>query len=140
VIDPYFSGTKLAWLLDNVPGARARAERGELAFGTVDTWLVWQLTGNRTHVTDPSNASRTMLFNIHANDWDHELLKLLGVPRAILPDVHRRRTPSARCPLPSSAKRSSSAASPATSRRPCSDRCATAPARQRTPTAPAASC
>src|SRR5256885_1231879 len=88
VIDPYFSGTKLAWLLENVPGARARAERGELAFGTVDTWLVWQLTGNRTHVTDPSNASRTMLFNIHANDWDDELLKLLRVPRAILPDVH----------------------------------------------------
>src|ERR687883_6880 len=88
VIDPYFSGTKLAWLLDNVPGARARAERGELAFGTVDTWLVWQLTGNRTHVTDPSNASRTLLFNIHTNDWDEELMKLLRVPRALLPDVH----------------------------------------------------
>jgi glycerol kinase len=88
VIDPYFSGTKIAWLLDNVPGARARAERGELAFGTVDTWLVWHLTGNRTHVTDRSNASRTMLFNIHANDWDDELLALLRVPRAILPDVH----------------------------------------------------
>ena len=88
VIDPYFSGTKLAWLLDNVSGARARAERGELAFGTVDTWLVWQLTGNRTHVTDASNASRTMLFNIHTNDWDEELLKLLRVPRPILPDVH----------------------------------------------------
>src|SRR2546421_5195743 len=88
VIDPYFSGTKIAWLLDNVPGARARAERGELAFGTVDTWLVWQLTGNRTHVTDPSNASRTMLYNIHANEWDDELLRLLRVPRAILPDVH----------------------------------------------------
>ena len=88
VIDPYFSGTKISWLLDNVPGARARAERGELAFGTVDTWLVWQLTGNRTHVTDPSNASRTMLFNIHMGDWDEELLKLLRVPRAILPDVH----------------------------------------------------
>jgi glycerol kinase len=88
VIDPYFSGTKLAWLLDNVPGARSRAERGELAFGTVDTWLVWQLTGNRTHVTDPSNASRTLLFNIHMNDWDAELLSLLKIPRAILPEVH----------------------------------------------------
>src|SRR5881394_3120437 len=88
VIDPYFSGTKIAWLLDNVPGARGRAERGELAFGTVDTWLVWHLTGNRTHVTDPSNASRTMLFNIHMNDWDPELLSLLRVPRAMLPDVH----------------------------------------------------
>src|SRR5882672_471333 len=88
VIDPYFSGTKIGWLLDNVPGARPRAERGELAFGTVDTWLVWQLTGNRTHVTDVSNASRTLLFNIHMNDWDEELLSLLRVPRAILPDVH----------------------------------------------------
>jgi len=88
VVDPYFSGTKISWLLDNVPGARARAERGELAFGTVDTWLTWHLTGNRTHVTDVSNALRTMLFNIHMNEWDEELLQLLDVPRAILPDVH----------------------------------------------------
>jgi glycerol kinase len=88
VIDPYFSGTKIAWLLDHVPGARGRAERGELAFGTVDTWLTWHLTGNRTHVTDPSNASRTLLFDIHKGDWDEELLRLVGVPRAILPDVH----------------------------------------------------
>jgi glycerol kinase len=88
VIDPYFSATKIAWLLDNVPGARGRAERGELAFGTMDTWLVWQLTGNRTHVTDVTNASRTMLFNVHMQDWDEELMRLLRVPRAILPDVH----------------------------------------------------
>jgi glycerol kinase len=88
VIDPYFSGTKIAWLLDNIPGARARAERGELAFGTVDTWLTWHLTENRTHVTDPSNASRTMLYNIHSGDWDDELMRLLRVPRAILPDIH----------------------------------------------------
>ncbi|HKQ29135.1 MAG TPA: glycerol kinase GlpK [Burkholderiales bacterium] len=88
VIDPYFSGTKIAWLLDQVAGARGRANRGELAFGTVDTWLAWHLTGNRTHVTDVSNASRTMLFNIHTNDWDEELLRLLRVPRAILPEVH----------------------------------------------------
>jgi glycerol kinase len=88
VIDPYFSGTKIAWLLDEIPGARPRAERGELAFGTVDSWLTWQLTGNRTHVTDVSNASRTLLFNIHTNDWDEELLQLLRVPRAILPEVH----------------------------------------------------
>jgi glycerol kinase len=88
VIDPYFSGTKLAWLLDEIPGARERAARGELAFGTVDTWLVWQLTGNRTHVTDVSNASRTLLFNIHTNEWDDELLRLLRVPRALLPEVH----------------------------------------------------
>jgi glycerol kinase len=87
LVDPYFSGTKIAWVLDNLPGARARAERGELAFGTVDTWLTWHLTGNRTHVTDVSNASRTLLFNIHANDWDDELLRLLRVPRAILPEV-----------------------------------------------------
>ncbi len=88
VIDPYFSATKIGWLLDNVPGARARAELGELAFGTVDTWLIWQLTGNRTHVTDVTNAARTMLFNVHKQDWDEELLRLLRVPRAILPDVH----------------------------------------------------
>jgi glycerol kinase len=88
VIDPYFSATKIGWLLDNIPGARGRAERGELAFGTIDTWLVWQLTGNRTHVTDVSNASRTMLFNVHTQDWDEELMRLLRVPRAILPDVH----------------------------------------------------
>jgi glycerol kinase len=87
VIDPYFSGTKIAWILDTIPGARERAERGELAFGTVDTWLIWHLTGNRTHVTDPSNASRTLLFNIHMGDWDDELLRLLRVPRALLPDV-----------------------------------------------------
>ena len=87
VIDPYFSGTKIAWLLDHVPGARARAERGELAFGTIDTWLIWHLTGNRTHVTDPSNASRTLLYNIHTNEWDSELLMLLDVPRAVLPEV-----------------------------------------------------
>ena len=88
VLDPYFSGTKIAWLLEQIPGARARAERGELAFGTVDTWLAWHLTGNRTHVTDPSNASRTLLYNIHLGDWDPELLRLLRVPRALLPEVH----------------------------------------------------
>jgi glycerol kinase len=88
VVDPYFSGSKIKWLLDNVAGARARAEAGQLAFGTVDTWLTWHLTGNRTHVTDPSNASRTMLFNIHTGDWDTELMRLLGVPRSMLPDVH----------------------------------------------------
>ncbi|HEX5092254.1 MAG TPA: glycerol kinase GlpK [Burkholderiales bacterium] len=88
VIDPYFSATKIGWLLDQVPGARDRANRGELAFGTVDTWLAWHLTGNRTHVTDVTNAARTMLFNVHSQDWDEELLQLFNVPRAILPDVH----------------------------------------------------
>ncbi|MCB9839023.1 MAG: glycerol kinase GlpK [Phycisphaeraceae bacterium] len=87
VVDAYFSGTKLAWLLDHVEGARARAERGGLAFGTVDSWLVWRLTGGRAHVTDASNASRTMLFNIHEQRWDDELLNMLGVPRAVLPEV-----------------------------------------------------
>lgn len=87
VIDAYFSGTKLEWLLDHVPGARDRAQRGELAFGTVDSWLVWNLTGGRVHVTDASNASRTLLFNLHTQDWDDELLALLRIPRAVLPRV-----------------------------------------------------
>jgi glycerol kinase len=87
VIDPYFSGTKLAWILENVPGARERAVRGELAFGTVDTWLIWNLTAGRVHATDPSNASRTMLFNIHTGAWDDEMLAVLGVPRSMLPEV-----------------------------------------------------
>jgi glycerol kinase len=88
VLDSYFSGTKLAWLLDNVPGARAQAERGELAFGTVDSWLVWHLSGGAAHITDPSNASRTMLYNIHTQAWDDELLALLKIPREVLPQVH----------------------------------------------------
>ena len=87
VLDPYFSGTKLAWLLDHVPGARERAERGELAFGTVDTWLVWQLTDGAVHVTDPTNASRTLLYNLHTGDWDDELLALFGIPRSVLPEI-----------------------------------------------------
>ena len=87
VIDAYFSGTKLKWLLDNVPGARARAQRGELAFGTIDAWLVWNLSDGRAHVTDASNASRTLLFNIHSGDWDDDLLRLFDVPRSMLPSV-----------------------------------------------------
>ena len=87
LLDPYFSGTKLAWLLDHLPGARRRAARGEIAFGTVDTWLLWQLTGGRVHATDASNASRTLLLNLHTGDWDDELLRLLRVPREILPEV-----------------------------------------------------
>jgi glycerol kinase len=87
VIDAYFSGSKARWLLDHVPGARARAERGELAFGTIDTWLLWHLTGGALHVTDPSNASRTMLLNIHTGAWDDELAGVLGVPRAVLPEA-----------------------------------------------------
>jgi len=87
VIDAYFSGSKLRWLLENVPGAREKAEAGDLAFGTIDSWLVWKLTGGTRHITDPSNASRTMLFNIHTGNWDEELLKIFGVPRALLPEV-----------------------------------------------------
>ena len=87
VLDPYFSGTKIRWILDNVAGARARAERGDLAFGTVDSWLLWKLTQGRAHVTDPSNASRTLLYNIHEGDWDDALLEILGVPRSMLPQV-----------------------------------------------------
>ncbi|MCZ8150169.1 MAG: glycerol kinase GlpK [Roseomonas sp.] len=85
--DPYFSATKLAWLLDNIPGARAAAERGELAFGTVDSFLLWRLTGGRVHATDATNACRTMLYDIHRGDWDDELLKLFGIPRAVLPTI-----------------------------------------------------
>jgi glycerol kinase len=88
ILDAYFSGTKLKWILDNVPGARAAATRGELAFGTVDTWLMWHLTGGRVHATDVSNAARTLMLDVHANAWDDELLAILDVPRALLPDVH----------------------------------------------------
>ncbi|WEF32831.1 glycerol kinase GlpK [Pseudoduganella chitinolytica] len=88
VLDPYFSATKLKWILDNVDGARARAERGELAFGTVDSWLAWNLTGGREHVTDVSNAARTMLWNIHERCWDAELLAWLDIPAELLPQVH----------------------------------------------------
>jgi glycerol kinase len=87
LLDPYFSGTKLAWILDNVEGARARAERGELLFGTVDCWLIWNLTGGAVHATDATNAARTMLYNIHEHRWDAEMLKLLGIPEAMLPEV-----------------------------------------------------
>jgi glycerol kinase len=87
LLDAYFSGTKLAWLLDHGAGLRERAERGELAFGTVDTWLAWQLSGGAAHVTDPTNACRTLLFNIHTLDWDDELLGIFGIPRAVLPRI-----------------------------------------------------
>ncbi|MGE9294961.1 MAG: glycerol kinase GlpK [Puniceicoccales bacterium] len=86
-LDPYFSGTKLRWILDNVDGARKQAEAGELCFGTVDTWLIWNLTDGGVHATDPTNAARTLMYNIHQGDWDDELLKILGVPREVLPEV-----------------------------------------------------
>jgi glycerol kinase len=87
VVDAYFSGTKLKWILDQVPGARARAEKGELAFGTVDSWLLWKLTEGQVHATDVSNASRTMLFNLQTLQWDEELLSLLDIPASVLPQV-----------------------------------------------------
>jgi glycerol kinase len=87
VLDPYFSATKIAWILDNVPGARARAERGELAFGTVDSWLIWHLTSGQRHVTDVTNASRTLLFNIVKGEWDAELLRIFNIPAGLLPEV-----------------------------------------------------
>jgi glycerol kinase len=86
-LDPYFSGTKIAWILDNVDGVRARAEAGKLAFGTIDSFLLWRLTGGRVHATDATNASRTLLFNIHTQEWDDELLAMFSVPRELLPDV-----------------------------------------------------
>jgi glycerol kinase len=89
VIDAYFSGTKIRWILDHVEGAREQAESGKLAFGTVDTWLIWKLTGGKLHVTDVTNASRTLLFNIHTLQWDDELLEILGVPKEMLPEVRQ---------------------------------------------------
>ena len=86
-LDPYFSGTKVAWILDNVDGVRERAAAGRLAFGTVDSFLLWRLTGGRVHATDATNASRTLLFNIHTQDWDDALLEIFGIPRELLPDV-----------------------------------------------------
>lgn len=87
LLDPYFSATKLSWLLDHIPGARARAERGELAFGTIDSWLVWKLTDGKLHITDPSNASRTLLYNLSLRNWDPELLALFRIPPSLLPEV-----------------------------------------------------
>ena len=87
LLDPYFSATKAAWILDNVPGARERTDNGELAFGTVDSFLIYKLTGGQVHATDATNASRTNLFNIHTSDWDEELLELFSVPVSVLPEV-----------------------------------------------------
>src|SRR5690606_26937578 len=85
--DPYFSGTKLKWILDNVDGVRTRAENGELLFGTIDCFLLWHVTGGRVHATDITNASRTLMFNIHTQNWDDELLSILDIPKSMLPEV-----------------------------------------------------
>jgi glycerol kinase len=87
LLDPYFSATKLAWILDRIPDGRARAAAGKLAAGTIDTWLIWKLTGGRVHATDPTNASRTLLYNLHKHDWDDDMLEIFGVPRNVLPEV-----------------------------------------------------
>jgi glycerol kinase len=100
VLDAYFSATKLRWLLDHVPGARARAEQGELAFGTIDSWLLWKLTGGARHFTDPTNASRTLLFDLHTGAWDDELLALFHIPRAVLPEVRPSSEIYGECTLP----------------------------------------
>ena len=140
VIDAYFSATKLKWILDNVPGAREKAEAGQLLFGTVETWLIWKLTCGKIHVTDYSNASRTMMFNIHTLQWDDEILEELDIPKCMLPE-----------PMPSSCFYEwadpmhfgdgiKSRARQATSRRRSSARPALPPARQKIRSAPAASC
>jgi len=136
IVDPYFSATKIEWLLDNIAGLRSRAERGELAFGTVDTWLAWHLSGGELHVTDPSNASRTMLYDIHRGEWDEELLRIFRVPRSLLPESYPPPRSTARRPRRCSAQRFPSRASPAISRPRSSARPATTPAWRRTPTAP----
>ncbi|MFT3878156.1 MAG: FGGY family carbohydrate kinase [Gemmatales bacterium] len=99
VIDAYFSGTKIQWILQNVKGAKARAKAGELAFGTVDSWLIWNLTGGKCHVTDVSNASRTMLLNLKTGDWDNDLLELFGIPRRCYPKCVRRVKSMGRRPI-----------------------------------------
>ena len=138
VTDAYFSGTKIKWILDHAEGAREKAARGEVLFGTVDSWLVWKLTGGEQHVTDYTNASRTMIYNIKTLDWDDRLLSALDIPRRMLPVC----TAAARCTaIPRyRACASLSRASPATSRRRCSGRHALRAAKPRTHTAPAASC
>ncbi len=141
VLDAYFSASKIKHLLDTTDGLRARAARGEVLFGTVDSFLIWRLTGGRVHVTDESNASRTLLYNIHTRDWDDELLALFDVPRAMLPEVRSSsEVYGDDGGRPARRARSRSPAPPAISRRRSSARPASSPAPPRTPTAPAASC
>jgi glycerol kinase len=137
VIDPYFSGSKVHWLLENVDGLRERAGRGELCFGTIDSWLIYKLTGGRQHVTDVTNASRTLLLDIGAVDWDDELLEIFGVPREMLPEL--RPSSAVYDETDPDAFFGSACRSPArsvTSRRRCSRRPASSRGRRRTRTAP----
>jgi len=140
VLDAYFSGTKLKWILDHVPGARQRAKKGELLFGNVDTWLIWHLTRGRVHATDYSNASRTLLFNIRKLQWDPFILEKLDIPKPCCPGFCRPRRFTAFPTRASWARKFPSPALQATSRRRCSARPAIRPAWSRTLTAPAASC
>ena len=140
LLDPYFSGTKIKWILDNVPGAREKAEKGQLLFGTIDTWLIWNMTQGRVHVTDYTNASRTMLFNIHKLEWDEHILSMLGIPRSMLPEVKPSSTVYGQTNIGGKGGTRIPRASPVTSRRPCSGICAWKTAWPRIPTAPAASC
>jgi glycerol kinase len=141
VVDPYFSGTKVKWILDHVEGSRERAKRGELLFGTVDTWLIWKMTQGRVHVTDYTNASRTMLFNINTLEWDDKMLDALDIPRACCQKCVSLQKCTAR---PTSVVKAApvflSPVSPVTSRRRCSASCASKKGWRRTPTAPAALC
>ena len=140
LLDPYFSGTKLKWLLDAHDGARARAREGRLLFGTVDTWLIWKLTGGAVHATDATNAARTLLYNIREGRWDADICALLDIPMEMLPEVARLGGGLRRSPAPtSSARRCGSWAWPATSRRRRSGRPASPRGCSRRPTAPAAS-
>ncbi len=123
VIDAYFSGTKIKWILEHVPGARELANSGKLAFGTVDSWLVWNLTGGRLHITDVSNASRTLLFNIHTLSWDEELLEILGVPKATLPKVKQSSEVYGKTDKDLLGAEIPVSELPATSRQLCSDKC-----------------
>ena len=128
LLDPYFSATKIAWLLDHVDGARAAAEQGRLAFGTVDSFLLWRLTGGKVHATDATNASRTLLLDIGSGRWDAELCELFGVPTALLPQVRDCAGDFGTTEPDCSAARSASSALPATSRRRPSGRAASRPA------------
>ena len=140
LIDAYFSGTKLRWILENVPEAREKAEAGQLLFGTIETWLIWKLTGGKVHVTDYSNASRTMMFNIKTLDWDDELLQLLDIPRCMLPEPKPSSCIYGERWRPFSVDRSGLPARQGTSRRLCSGRPVFRPGKPRTPTAPVRFC
>lgn len=141
VINPYFSGTKVKWILDNVEGARERAKRGELLFGTVDCWLVWKMTQGRVHITDYTNASRTMMFDIHKLEWDQRMLDILNIPREMLPDVKSSSQVYGQTNIGGKGGRVFlSQVLPAISRRLFMVRCACSPAWRKTLTAPAALC